>query len=152
MSNRFKWFCKRFCQPARYQMQVSTVRITLGDVRKLFAAHDNLEIDDLHLTDRNFKLVDIEHLRRYLRENPVSERKYVPGKFDCDDFAYVLMGDITRWDSDLCVGIIHGKREGGTMHAWNVCIGTDYKIYFIEPQSDKVWIAEGTYAIGFIVI
>ena len=150
-----KWLCEILCDPCPeppfldipYPQQESISRITASQVVALFDKPIEgdvvIKVADMHVTDRTFKLVDIDHLRGFLVGNPVSERKYVKERHDCDDFAYILQGDMTRWDSDLAFGIIHGRNANGDSHAWNVCIGIDRKIYFIEPQTDEVWKPDG---------
>ena len=144
------------CPDMPYPQQESISRIIASDIVALFdeQIEDDVDVNvsDLHITDRTFKLVDIPHLREFLLGNPVSERKYAKERHDCDDFAYILQGDVTRWDSDLAFGIIHGRDENGNSHAWNVCIGTDHKIYFVEPQNDRVWKAEGEWKIWLVVM
>lgn len=150
--SRMTWFCNRFCQPKKYPQQRRIDQATGTEVKDIIRADPFLTINKLYMTDRSYKLVDIEHLRRYLRDNPVSERKYVPEKYDCDDFSYVLQGDITRWDSDLAVGIVHGKKVGSYYHAWNICVSTEREVWFIEPQNDKVWKPTDKYELGLIVV
>ena len=161
-----KWLCKMLCEQVPcpeipcldepYPQQESISRITASDIVKLFdkplEGDVITKVTDLHITDRGFKLVDIPHLREFLLENPVSERKYVKERHDCDDFAYILQGDVTRWDSDLAFGIIHGRDENGNSHAWNVCIGTDRKIHFVAPQTDRIWKPEGFWKIWLVVM
>ena len=155
-----KWICERLCGPVvevdMYPLQESTDRMPS---HKIVALFDNpsdgdpiIKVRDLNITDRTFKLVDIDHLRGFLDDNPVSDRKYVKERHDCDDFAYILQGDATRWDSDLAFGIIHGRDAGGNSHAWNVCIGSDRKIYFIEPQDDNVLKVDGEWKIWLVVM
>lgn len=159
-----KWLCEMLCDPCPelpcpdepYPQQESIDRITASDIVALFDKPIEgdvvIKVSDLHITDREFKLVDIDHLREFLLENPVSDRKYVKERHDCDDFAYLLQGDITWWDSDLAFGIIHGRDADGNSHAWNVAIGIDRKIYFIEPQDDNVWKVDGEWKIWLIVM
>ncbi len=152
-----KWLCGMFCDQQQYidlepfPIQESTDRIMSSEIVALFD-NANLRPNSLNITDREFKLVDIGHLREFLLENPVSERKYIKERHDCDDYAYLLQGDMTRFDSDLAFGIIHGKFQGGISHAFNVCIGTDHKIYFVEPQNDRVWIPDREWNIWLIVM
>ena len=152
-----KWLCRTFCDRQQYidldpyPIQESTSRITSGDIVALFD-NANLKPNSLNITDREFKLVDIPHLHEFLLENPVSERKYVKERHDCDDYAYILQGDATRWDSDLAFGIIHGRDADGNSHAWNLCVGIDKKIYFIEPQNDNVWKVDGEWKIWLVVM
>ena len=157
-----EWLCERLCDPCpelscpdeTYPQQGSTDRITSSDIVASLNDTSNvvMKVSDLHITDREFKLVDVSHLGEFLLENPVSDREYVNERHDCDDFAYILQGDVTRWDSDLAFGIIHGRDAIGNSHAWNVCIGLDRKIYFVEPQTDRVWDPEGEWKIWLIVM
>ena len=137
-----------------YGRQKSISRITSSDIVALFDDSNDptLKVSDLHLTDRTFKLVDINYLKGFLKENSVSERKYITEQHDCDDFSYILQGDITRWDPDLAFGIIHGKTLEGYAHAWNICIGTDKCVWFIEPQTDRVWRPREDYKIWLVVM
>lgn len=166
MTTLRKWFCELLCsqEPCPeipcpnepYPQQELTDRITATDIVKLFdkpiEGDAIVKVSDLHITDRTFKLVDITHLREFLLENPTSERGYIKERHDCDDFAYILQGDVTRWDSDIAFGIIHGRDVNGNSHAWNVCIGTDKKIWFVEPQDNNVWKVEGEWKIWIILM
>jgi len=161
-----KWVCEMLCEqdpcpelpyPGNpYPQQESITRITSTEIVALFDNPDKdaprIKVSDLYITDREFKLVDTDHLQRYLNTNPVSDRKYVKEQHDCDDFAYIIQGDVTRWDSDLAFGIIHGRDLNGNPHMWNVCIGTDKKIWFIEPQTDRVWQVGSNWKIWLIVM
>jgi hypothetical protein len=137
-----------------YSKQKMINRITSSEIVKLFDESNDpiIKVSDLYLTDRTFKLVDINYLKKYLKDNSVSEYKYVKEIHDCDDFSYILQGDITRWDSDLAFGIIHGKTIDGYSHAWNVCIGTDKKVWFIEPQTDEIWTPKVNYKIYLVLM
>ncbi len=120
--------------------QKSNEQITSDEVKVLL--NSTLGIGgtaDYKKSDQTYKLVDIDVLKVFLKNNPVSKREYVPISHDCDDFHFILMGDVTRWDSDLAFGIIWGWKPGGAYHAWNWCVGTDRNIWFVEPQNDKVF-------------
>lgn len=157
-----KWICSKLCDQQQYidlepyPIQESKDRITSSEVVALFDSPLDgdaiVKVSSLNITDRTFKLVDIDHLREFLLENPVSERKYVKERHDCDDYAYILQGDATRWDSDLAFGIIHGRDANNNSHAWNFCIGIDKKIWFVEPQDDDVWKVNGEWKIWLVVM
>lgn len=120
--------------------QESNIQITSVDVKELLKSTVGIGgAADYKKSDKTYKLVDIDVLKLYLAANPVSEREYVKTIHDCDDFHFILMGDVTRWDSDLAFGIIWGWKPNDVYHAWNWCIGTDMKIWFVEPQNDKVF-------------
>lgn len=159
MTTIIDWICENLCKQCTddpYPQQEATDRIASSEIVALLDKPDEsdatIKVSDLHITDRTFKLVDIDHIEEYLLENPVSERSYVNEWHDCDDFSYILQGDVTRWDSDLAFGIIHGRTPSGGSHAWNVCISTDKEIYFIEPQTDRVWKPESFWKIWLLVM
>ena len=138
-----------------FEEQFTDYRIEPDEIEQMFRdATENISLafDNLNLTDRTYKLVDIDHLKKYLRYNPVSTRTYIPDKHDCDDYSFILQGDVTRWDSDLAFGIIHGRRPGKDGHAWNWCIGTDREIWFIEPQDDTLWKPESFWEIWLVLM
>lgn len=120
--------------------QESNNRITSTEVKELLKSTVGIGgAADYKKSDQTYKLVEIDVLKRYLAANPVSEREYVETVNDCDDFHFILMGDVTKWDSDLAFGIIWGWKPNGVYHAWNWCIGTDRNIWFVEPQNDKAF-------------
>jgi hypothetical protein len=161
-----KWLCSKLCEQKvctesdtledPYPQQIANDRAQSHKIVSLFDnptdGEPTIKVNDFYITDRSFKLVDIDHLRGFLYENPVSKRKYVKEEHDCDDFAYILQGDVTRWDSDLAFGIIHGRDANGNSHAWNVCIGLDMKVWFIEPQNDAVWKVTGEWKVWFVLM
>lgn len=161
-----KWLCSKLCDQKPcpdlmvveepYPRQISNDRIQSHEIVALFDnpldGNPTIKVNDLHITDRTFKLVDINHLHGFLYDNPVSEREYVKERHDCDDFAYILQGDMTRWDSDLAFGIIHGRDAGGNSHAWNICIGTDKKVWFVEPQDDTVCKVVGEWKVWLVLM
>jgi len=103
-------------------------------------------------SDDSYKLVDYDHLRAFLEDNDVSNREYIPEKHDCDDFSFILMGDVTRWDADLAFGIIWGITPEGTGHAFNWFIDTDKKVWFVEPQTDEIFEPTDKYQISRTMI
>ena len=53
---------------------------------------------------------------------------------DCDDFSYRLMGQFSiRGWSQLCLGIVWTHT-----HALNCFVDENKKLWFIEPQTDKI--------------
>ena len=138
-----------------FEEQFTDYRIEPDELQQMFrdtTENRSIAFGDLYLTDRTYKLVDIDHLKKYLRHNPVSKRWYIPDKHDCDDYSFILQGDVTRWDSDLAFGIIHGRRPGKDGHAWNWCVGTDREIWFIEPQDDTLWKPESFWEIWLVLM
>jgi len=109
-------------------------------------------VDNLQLTDTNYKLVDVDKLKTFLARNSTSSRQYVSDSNDCDDFALILLGDVTRWDSSLAFGIAFVVKEDGDYHALNVLISTQKKVYLVEPQSDEVFEVPEEWDIRFVLM
>lgn len=129
------------------RQQSSEKRIYRTDIIKLFRG-----VDDLKLSDPNYKLVDVGMLQKFLKRNKIDKREYKHPEHDCDDFSYILFGDVTRWDSDLAFGIAWVVREGYDYHALNVLIGTDKRVYFVEPQTDEVFLVPDNWDIRFVLM
>jgi hypothetical protein len=129
------------------RQQSSEKRIYRTDIIKLFRG-----VDDLKLSDPNYKLVDVGMLQKFLKRNKIDKREYKHPEHDCDDFSYILFGDVTKWDSDLAFGIAWVLRDDGKYHSLNVFIATDKKIYFVEPQTDDVFLVPDNWDIRFVMM
>ncbi len=102
------------------------------------------------VTDRDYKRVDRAALERFLQFNRVDRRVYRKTANDCDDFAYILMGDVTRWDSDLAFGIAMVSRPSGR-HALNCFVGLDMQMYLVEPQTDEIFTVPDDWHVYFLL-
>ncbi len=109
-------------------------------------------VDCLQLTDTRYKLVDINQLKIFLSRNTTNSRKYIADSNDCDDFALILLGDVTRWDSDLAFGMAFVVKEDGDYHALNVLISTEKKVYLVEPQTDDVFEVPDGWELRFVIM
>jgi hypothetical protein len=107
---------------------------------------------DIRLSDTSFKLVDVRQFKLFLGRNTTNHRPYVKEIHDCDDFSFVLKGDVTRWDSDLAFGIVWAINPEGTYHALNIMVGTDKEVYFVEPQTDEVFGVSDEWVVRFILM
>jgi len=126
------------------KQQVSNESIDATEVRKIIKSSEAWSPTSLfHRADASYILVDIETLREYLKYNDISDYKYITNDFDCDNFSFALMGDVTKWDSRLAFGIVWVKQPAGTYHALNFCIAEDKKVYFVEPQTNRIFIPDG---------
>lgn len=125
--------------PKQFPIQSVKIQITDKELGIIIQNTTGMGQVLFHHSDKYYNLVDINHLKNYLKFNPVDQRQYITESHDCDDFSFILQGDVTRWDSDLAFGIVWATTPRGVGHALNVCVGTDKKIYFVEPQSDQVF-------------
>jgi hypothetical protein len=93
----------------------------------------------LYLSDREYKTTTVDELKRFLSNDIVDSYKYISEYYDCDDFSFALMGNMSvpEW-SDLTFGILwSGTPNGG--HAINCFIDIDREVWIIEPQNDNVF-------------
>ena len=93
---------------------------------------------NLWLSDGIFETINTKNLQDFLAVNDVNTFKYESERRDCDDFAYMLQGDITRWYPAGSMGIVWGICYGNA-HAWNFFIDENMKVKFLEPQTDTIF-------------
>lgn len=95
--------------------------------RKLRRAH-------IFIVDTKKHLIDKSEMERFLREDKTDLIKYCPEIYDCDNFAWRLLGNINveGW-SGIAFGFAFSK-----VHAFNIFVGADKEVYIIEPQADKI--------------
>lgn len=124
----------------RIPIQTNTERIIATEIKQILSEIENLGINPKFANDdREYKLVNIDNLKKFVADNNLARYVYVKEKKDCDDFMRMMSGDTTHWDSDLAVGEIRGWKPNGKGHAWNWCISTDKELWFIEPQTNIVF-------------
>ncbi|MHC1576468.1 MAG: hypothetical protein ACXQTE_03855 [Methanosarcinaceae archaeon] len=126
--------------------QVSSVRIDRRVLSSLVQTRDAF----VKTTDCDYKRVDRTALDRFLKFNRVDRRVYQKTAHDCDDFAYILMGDVTRWDPDLAFGIAMVSRPSGR-HALNCFVDLDMQLYLVEPQTDEIFTVPDDWRIYFLL-
>jgi hypothetical protein len=104
--------------------------ITYGDLWDLLKA--KFPDAQIWLSDMDYRLCSGEYIDNALAIDDTNRQTYVNEKFDCDDFAYRLMGQLCVPEtSDLAFGIVWTD-----VHALNLFIDNQKKIWFVEPQSD----------------
>lgn len=121
-----------------FSKQITNNTITNKEIGKIL--QNTLGQVHFNWADKDYKLVDVNHLKDFLKTNTVNNIKYISNDMDCDDYSMILQGDITRWDSTLAFGIIWGTTPSENAHAWNWCVGNNKKIYFVEPQRDTIFL------------
>ena len=88
----------------------------------------------LYLSDSLYLLCNDNDIGVFLKQDQTNKTGYVPEEYDCDDFAYHLMGQfsIPKW-SYLAVGMVWTDK-----HALNCFVDSNEKFWFIEPQTDEI--------------
>lgn len=105
----------------------------------------------LHVNDRDYITVDENRLKAFAEKDSTSELKYKAEVADCDDFTFVMLGEIKKnlfkygsnGNRALAVGQIQGvlwkNDDKGEKHAMVIYINKDKKVRFLEPQNDKIY-------------
>jgi hypothetical protein len=88
----------------------------------------------IYLSDNVFGLISMEDAKRFLKEDKTNLKKYEREVYDCDDFSRVLWFYWRDWNSILAIGMAWSN-----VHAFNIMITDDKKIWVVEPQLDKIY-------------
>lgn len=123
----------------QYPRQSSIKTIDAMTLAETIQATDGIGPVLFHNSDAQYKLVDVEHFKNWLRFNPVSSRTYIADVHDCDNFSKELLGDVSKWDPGLAFGEIWMRPPGGGCHALNWLMDIDRTVWLVEPQNDKVF-------------
>lgn len=97
--------------------------------------------------DGTFYLPTREEVEFILEKSQLDRRRWLAERFDCDDFAYVLKGEMSihayetnGFKFGLAVGMVWGDFDWVPgFHAVNWFITPDLEILFIEPQTDQIY-------------
>jgi len=91
------------------------------------------------VVDRYKWATSLDNIKDFLEYDDTDELDYRSEKFDCDNFAFRLLGqfNVHEW-SKIPIGIVFVQLPDGGYHAMNICIDEDLVVYIIEPQSDKI--------------
>lgn len=89
---------------------------------------------DIYLSDNIYTVADWDDIATMLAYDQTNRYEYIAEKLDCDDFAYMLMGQfsVPGW-ARLAFGIVWTD-----LHALNCFVDEELKFYFVEPQTDEI--------------
>ena len=92
------------------------------------------------ICDKDYRTTTVAELKRFLAWNSIDSRMYVSEYYDCDDFAFSLLGEISipGW-SQLPIGLVLAQTSPTAAHAFNCFIDNESNFWFIEPQNDNVF-------------
>jgi len=81
----------------------------------------------------------IEELKQFLEKDKTNENKFSIPDFDCEEFALMLIKNAAE-DGCMLYTQLSYNNMTNSWHASNFAmIWKINKIYFIEPQTDKIW-------------
>jgi hypothetical protein len=136
-----------------FPKQTSWGRVTAQEVRTILENNTGIELKtSFNNADASYKRVDIDNLKLFVAKNNLSKLVYEKEILDCDDFSFILQGDVSRYDSDLAFGIVWGVTPQGQGHSWNWCIGTEGELWFIDPQQNRVFKPEKLWKITLLIM
>ena len=94
----------------------------------------------IYLSDFNYKTTTKSELRRFLNSDETDLYTYQSEYFDCDNFSYRLMGNLSipNWAA-LPFGILWVGLPNGGGHALNIFIDKNREVWIVEPQNDRVY-------------
>lgn len=132
--------------PSASQGTVVPVNTVQGIVNQqltgLFASDSGIRFGD-----GTYYLPTIQEVQEILSKSESDRRTWLAERFDCDDFAYVLKGEMSVHAYDtgdirygLCVGMVWANFTWVKgYHAVNWFIASDGTLRFIEPQNDSIY-------------
>ena len=95
--------------------------------------------DKQWISDEVFECMVTSNFKAFLESNKINSKTYIVDKHDCDDYSYELIGDVTHWYPEGCIGIVWGLNANGAPHAWNFIIDENKQVVFVEPQTDAIF-------------
>ena len=91
------------------------------------------------MMDGTYSRYGIETFKNSLKEDTISELKYIRSVYDCDDFAFATYAAIRAENLGIPYGVVIGVNKRGIMHAWNIFIDSTDELWFVEPQTDEIF-------------
>jgi hypothetical protein len=94
----------------------------------------------VYISDNKYKTTTVGELESYLKYDIVDSHTYISEFFDCDDFSFALMGELSNpsWGC-LSFGIMWTDIGNNNKHAVNCFIDKDRAVWIVEPQSDGIF-------------
>jgi hypothetical protein len=88
----------------------------------------------IYMPDLTYKTAPASEVQKIIDWSGSKNEKYLTEQFDCDDFAWLLMGSVSFYPwSALPFGTIWTNK-----HALNFFIDDQKKLWFVEPQNGKI--------------
>lgn len=101
----------------------------------------------IYCSDEKYSLVSKESIQKFLMDTKVNRENYKEESGDCDNFSVELLAEFMKWgrqlDYQLAVGeiwvdMLKGKHALNLVFCWDE-IHNKSEVYFIEPQTDKIF-------------
>jgi len=111
-----------------------------GEIRgsKIKSILKELGTKNIFISDSKYKKISKNVVKEFLSNDMTDLRKYVPEKYDCDNYSFSLMGKASYLLSGYAIGIVWADTPNGK-HALNFYIDKYEAFWFIEPQTDEIF-------------
>lgn len=126
--------------------------ISKADLRELVAKQLKGKFSNnfaLYTADLEYYLTPLDDAKEIIKNSAIDRYTWVEERFDCDDFAHVLKSNFAeaaykdgKRRAAHCFGIVWGSLPSS--HAINWMVNDDYKLRFIEPQTDAIFLPRDT--------
>ena len=88
------------------------------------------------LLDNKYRLCVSEDMQRIIEWDFVDQKEYLADFWDCDDFAFAFKA---RCAAVFGVNQVALIVDYSSLHAYNLIVLPDEKIWLMEPQNDLYW-------------
>ena len=106
---------------------------------------------DIELVDDSYLMYREEDYKDFLSIDEIDQRGW-SSFFDCDNFAFILYGEVKRYLPQAAFGVLLAEISPGKYHAVNCFINEYSKIKIVEPQDDKIFDIPGSWKIYFVLM
>lgn len=149
----FKWFCDTFCNCPQSSGNISPPNYLedMDYTEVMTLLQSEFSNATILLADNDYKTTTKSELERFLAHDITDQWQYVSEFYDCDDFSFSVMGQLSNPDwGALTFGILWTNVPGGA-HAVNCFIDNNREVWIIEPQNDAFYKLPGDWT-PFLVI
>ncbi|MHA1867407.1 MAG: hypothetical protein ACTSXD_05020 [Candidatus Heimdallarchaeaceae archaeon] len=88
----------------------------------------------MYFFDNSYNLTNVNEIENFLKSDKLDWVNYKKEINDCDDFAIRLWGRFKEIGEGFCFGLgVSGS------HAFNIFVDDDFRVWIIEPQTDKIY-------------
>ena len=107
---------------------------------------------NIFLSDEIYEKISLPDLKEFLRKDDTNLYRYKPELFDCDDFSYRLMGNVSIPGlSGIPFGIVWTITENGG-HALNCFIDEREQVWLVEPQTDEAFLPKDNWKVQLVMM
>lgn len=144
--NNLLWKIQEFILNLWRKKDVDGASVITSD-KFMAAIHRDLDPNFFYVRDSNYKPVTMQQMKDFLAEDLLDKKKYETETFDCDEFAFSLMGRLADKFGNIPAGIVWGSG-----HALNFFYEKDQGvIWMLEPQTDQIYFRPKEFKVDVVM-